>query len=114
MDTRSFFLVNGAYMTLLPKKMDDASLKDYWPISLIHSFSKLFSKGLANQVALTSNPWLLQIKAPLLRVATFMTTSLLSRGWLNCCMANSCQSCFPRLTFIGPLIQYPGRSSWRY
>jgi hypothetical protein len=46
-DWRSFYLVNAANMVLLPKKDVPQGLKDYRPISLMHSFSKLFSKALA-------------------------------------------------------------------
>ena len=44
---RSFYLVNQAYMILLRKKSDAATIGDYRPISLIHSFAKLFTKVLA-------------------------------------------------------------------
>jgi hypothetical protein len=46
-DWRSFYLLNDASMVLLRKKETPASLKDYRPISLIHSFGKLVTKGLA-------------------------------------------------------------------
>jgi hypothetical protein len=38
-------------MVLLRKKETPASLKDYRPISLIHSFGKLVKKGLAMRLA---------------------------------------------------------------
>lgn len=48
-DWRSFFLLNDASMVLLRKHEVPAGLRerDYRPISLIHSFGKLVSKGLA-------------------------------------------------------------------
>ena len=36
------------FITLLPKKVDAVHVKDYRPISLIHSFAKLVAKLLAN------------------------------------------------------------------
>jgi hypothetical protein len=51
LDTRSFHLLNEAVMILLRKKENPTHLKDYRPISLIHSFSKLFTKGLARRLA---------------------------------------------------------------
>jgi hypothetical protein len=39
--------LNGALLTLLPKKDPTETPGDYWPISLIHSFTKLVSKVLA-------------------------------------------------------------------
>lgn len=47
LDSRSFHLVNEALLILLRKKQDAQEIKDYRPISLIHSFSKLFAKALS-------------------------------------------------------------------
>lgn len=51
--------LNGALITLLPKKPDARSPADYRPISLIHSFAKLLAKVLANRLA----PYLQQLVA---------------------------------------------------
>lgn len=51
MDCRSFHHLNDSLLTLLPKKTDPTTLGDYRPISLIHSFEKIFSKVLANRFA---------------------------------------------------------------
>jgi len=51
LDSRSFFLLNDAIMVLLRKNSAPTSLKDYRPISLMHSFSKLFAKCLARRLA---------------------------------------------------------------
>lgn len=48
MDCQSLHLLNDAFLTMFPKKPDPLSLGDYRPISLIHSFGKIFSKALAN------------------------------------------------------------------
>jgi hypothetical protein len=37
-------------LTLLPKKNDATLVKDFWPVSLIHSFAKLITKLLANRL----------------------------------------------------------------
>ena len=47
----NFELLNSAYVTLLPKKEDATSVKDFRPISLVHSFAKLVTKILANRLA---------------------------------------------------------------
>jgi hypothetical protein len=60
LDSRSFHLLNDALMILLRKREDATSLKDYRPISLMHSFSKLFAKCLARRLA----PRLKEIVAP--------------------------------------------------
>ena len=51
LDGRSLYLVNQAYIILLRKKDDAARLGDFRPISLIHSFAKLFTKVLARRLA---------------------------------------------------------------
>ena len=46
-----FEVLNSAYITLLPKKEDATYIKDYRPISLVHSFAKFVTKILANRLA---------------------------------------------------------------
>ena len=43
--------LNSALIVLIAKKPDAAAAKDYRPITLVHSFSKLVSKLLANRLA---------------------------------------------------------------
>ena len=50
-DYRSLQHINDAYMVLLKKKPLPSEIRDYRPISLIHSFSKLITKCLANRLA---------------------------------------------------------------
>jgi hypothetical protein len=50
-NTRKLWMMNSAYLTLIPKKVDAKTAGDYRPISLIHSFAKLISKVLANRLA---------------------------------------------------------------
>lgn len=57
LDGRSFYLVNQAYMILLRKKDEATLVTDFRPISLIHSFSKLFTKVLANRIARRFISW---------------------------------------------------------
>jgi hypothetical protein len=46
-----FRLLNTAFITLIPKKDDATQVGDFKAISLIHSFSKLLMKTLANRLA---------------------------------------------------------------
>jgi hypothetical protein len=48
---RNFKQLNSAYITLLPKKEDATNIKDFRPISLVHSFAELITKLLANRLA---------------------------------------------------------------
>ena len=48
---RNLQLLNTALLTLLPKKEDAVLVKDFRPISLIHSFAKLVTKLVANRLA---------------------------------------------------------------
>jgi hypothetical protein len=50
-DARGLGLLNAAYITLIPKKVDAMTAKDFRPISLVHSFAKLITKILANRLA---------------------------------------------------------------
>jgi hypothetical protein len=53
-DMKHFHCVNDALMTLLPKTSEATTVKDFWPISLIHMFGKLISKVLAVRLAPSS------------------------------------------------------------
>jgi hypothetical protein len=47
----NFEVLNSAYITLLPKKDNATSIRDFRPISLVHSFAKLLMKLMANRLA---------------------------------------------------------------
>ena len=52
LDNCSLYLINQAYIVLFKKKGGGANdISDYRPISLIHSFAKLFIKALATRLA---------------------------------------------------------------
>lgn len=48
---RNLWKLNSAYITLIPKKPNAEQVKDFRPISLVHSFAKLVTKILANRLA---------------------------------------------------------------
>ena len=50
-DARKLWLLNSAYLTLIPKKEEALMPTDFRPISLVHSFAKLVTKILANRLA---------------------------------------------------------------
>ena len=47
---RSFHHLNDAYMVLLRKKDNPEEIRDFRPISLIHSFGKLVTKCMVNRL----------------------------------------------------------------
>jgi hypothetical protein len=49
-DDRGFARLNRALISLIPKRPDAIETKDFRPISLVHSFAKLFSKIIANRL----------------------------------------------------------------
>jgi mannosylglycoprotein endo-beta-mannosidase len=48
---QAFGDLNCAFITLLPKKEGAIEIKDFRPISLVHSFAKLFAKLLAARLS---------------------------------------------------------------
>ena len=48
-DRRGYGKLNKAHIVLIPKKADAKTVGDFRPISLPHSFSKLFTKVLATR-----------------------------------------------------------------
>jgi hypothetical protein len=48
---RNWNLVNTAIITLIPKKDDASTASDFRPISLMHSFAKIFGKLMATRLA---------------------------------------------------------------
>jgi hypothetical protein len=50
-NAQKLWLLNSAYLTLIPKKDEPLRATDYRPISMIHSFAKLITKILANRLA---------------------------------------------------------------
>jgi hypothetical protein len=51
-DVSRLFLQNSAFVTLLPKTADVVEVKDFRQISLVHSFTKIVMKVLANRLAI--------------------------------------------------------------
>jgi hypothetical protein len=47
----NFGRLKTAYVTLIPKKEGAEEVKDFRPISLVHSFAKLITKVLANRLS---------------------------------------------------------------
>lgn len=50
-DARKLSLLNSAYLTLIPKKSEALSPRDFRLICLVHSFAKLVAEVMANGMA---------------------------------------------------------------
>jgi hypothetical protein len=48
---KKFNKLNSAYITLIPKVVGADQVKDFKPISLVHTFAKLITKLLSNRLA---------------------------------------------------------------
>ena len=92
LDSRSVYLTNQAYMILLKKKTDAANVGDFRPISLIHSFAKLFTKVLARRLAVHMNNLVKPNQSAFIRTrlihenykAVQLTAKLLHRSKVPC------------------------------
>jgi len=73
----SLQIINSANIVLLPKKEGAATVTDFQPISLIHSFVKIIAKALALRLALFMNNIVStqRIKALLSRKEVYMITT---------------------------------------
>jgi hypothetical protein len=77
-DFRSLYHLNDAYMILLKKKEHAEEIRDYRPISLMHSFGKLLTKCMANRLARCWTAWCIVTKARSSKDGVFMTISEMS------------------------------------
>ena len=63
MDFRGFGCINQAQISLLLKKPDALEVKDFRPVSLIHSLPKLLAKAMATRLASDFRGLLVDIRA---------------------------------------------------
>jgi len=80
LDFRSLYHLNDAFMVLLKKKDHAQEIRDYRPISLIHSFGKLLTKCMANRLAKVLDHWCKATRVRSSRDGVYMTTF----GMYNC------------------------------
>jgi hypothetical protein len=74
-DFRNFRQLNSAFITLLPKKVEAQQPRDFWPISLVHSFAKLVTKILANRLASHMDQFVAKNQSALLKGSSFRIIS---------------------------------------
>jgi hypothetical protein len=63
----NFGLLNTAYITLIPKQDGADQVKDFRPISLVHSAAKLITKPLANRLSQKLNDMVSPIQSAFIK-----------------------------------------------
>ena len=105
LDGRSLYLLNQAYIFLLRKKPDACLVSDFRPISLIHSFIKLFTKVLAGRLAPQMDKLVSLNQSAFIRVECCMTISKRHSLQLNFCIEKRSQVLCSSWTFQRRLIR---------
>ncbi|WVZ61528.1 hypothetical protein U9M48_011389 [Paspalum notatum var. saurae] len=125
LDNRSLFLINDALLVLLRKKPSPKEIKDYRPISLVHSFSKLVTKVLAERLAPKLDGLVLKNQCAFIRRrsihdcfrAVQLTCRLMHRRKLSCVLLKiDIARAFDSVSwpFLLELLEHRGFSrSWR-
>jgi hypothetical protein len=106
-DVTRLYLLNSVYITLLPKKTEAIEVKDYRPISLVHSFAKIVTKILANQLA----PKLSNLVSA--NQSAFTTISCWSKEQLGHFITSKRQGCCLSLTLLRPSIRFRDLFYWK-
>jgi len=75
LDARSFYLLNDALMVLIRKTNSPAGLKDYRPISLMHSFSSCLPNAWHGDCRRSWNSWLQLTRVHSSKTDLYMTIS---------------------------------------
>jgi hypothetical protein len=105
MDQQDLHFLNQGLVVLIPKKKDPSHVKDYKPISLTHSFSKLISKLLANRLGPQLESLISVNQATFIKKCAFMTASCMSRRQSEICTKEKSLPSLSSLIFPRPLIQ---------
>lgn len=109
-DVRSFHLLIDALMILLRKNPAPSRLKDFRPIALMHSFSKLFAKCLARRLAQRLKDMVALNQSAFIRVERSTITSRPSSLRAGGYTPKISRLCCSRWTLPKPSTRSPGRS----
>jgi hypothetical protein len=109
----NFGNLNSAYITLIPKLVGAEQVKDFRPISLVHSFAKIVTKLLANRLAGRLHGMVSPIQRAFIK-GRFIQDNLC---WYNrqqdSCISKNNHTSSSNSTFKRPLIQSHGLFFWK-
>lgn len=94
---QGFSSLNDALISLLPKKDEAVDVRDFHPISLIHSFGKLFSKIMASRLSPLLDG-LVEANQSVFVADLFMTTFAMSSSRQGLSMPDALPAFFSRWT----------------
>nr|AAU93576.1 hypothetical protein [Oryza sativa Japonica Group] len=103
---QGFSSLNDALISLLPKKDEAVDVRDFRPISLIHSFGKLFSKIMASRLSPLLDG-LVEANQSVFVADLFMTTFAMSSSWQGLSMPDALPAFFSRWTLRRLLTRWP-------
>lgn len=102
------WMLNSAYITPIQKNTQANQVKDFRPISLVHSFAKLVTKILANRLARHWTKWFPPIKVRSSRSASYRTISCWSRKLRDFCTLKGSHGSYSNWTLQRPLTRCLG------
>ena len=85
LNSQGFELLNSANIILLPKKADASRVTNFRPISLIHSFVKIFAKLLANRLAPRLDSLVSKCQSAFIKKGASTAISFTSKQWCGPC-----------------------------
>jgi hypothetical protein len=106
--------LNEALITLLPKKEGAVNLQDFWPISLVHSFARLFTKVLARRLAPRMPDLVDTNQTAFIRGRCIQDNFLLARVRPSCCTPRGSPPSCSRWMWLRRSTAFLGLSSWRF
>jgi hypothetical protein len=109
---RNMRVLNSAFITLLPKMQPTHYAKDFRPISLVHSFTKLITKVIANRLAGRLHE-MVSTDQPSSRSDSFKITSCLCNRQLDSFTNRSSPASYSSLISPRRSTQCLGHSYWR-
>lgn len=111
-DDSRLYLLNSAYITLHPKKVDAAETKDFRPTSLIHSFAKTITRLSRPGWPSSWRDWYQQIRALFVKGRCIHDNFMLVQQTAKISICRR-QECFLNLILPRISIRFHGHFCWK-